>query len=118
MKTRSLYSFKNKIYSVLMIIALFWATVNLPFVYNAQQEIAKEHSTSSDAPAGEEENCPYANSTEEKASSTSFSEEYLHHVEDHYLEDDKLSHDHRHSYDVYIAFHGELISPPPDSFLS
>jgi hypothetical protein len=96
-----------------MMVTLTWATVNLPFVYQAQQEIAKEKALLAD------ENNPFASSTEEKCSNTSFNEEYLHHDDNlPPIEAAKLSHDHYHSFDVYIAFHGELISPPPDSFLS
>ena len=65
----------------------------------------------------EDSDNPFANSTEEKASSniSTASEEYLHetHSAEQYLfaliKEYKVEH---HS--IYIAFYGELISPPPD----
>ncbi len=99
---------------ILMITALLWLTVSLPFVYNAQQ--------ASITWSAEEEqgDYPFSNTTEEKApSSVSIAEEYLHdHSEIHAFIAAKLNHAHCHAWDVYIAFHGELISPPPDTFLS
>ena len=71
-----------------------------------------------DSPVDNEESNPLANSTEEKAPSSTVSEEWLHHTDEHnYIFSYKLNHDHRHSYDVYVAYHGEVQCPPPN-FLS
>jgi hypothetical protein len=111
------YNLVQKISAALMILALGWLTVSAPLVYEAQQEYAKQETGKS---AEKDDGGPFSNTTEEKSpSSINMSEEYLHGLHDHfYKSDGKLSHQNRHSYDVYVAFHGELISPPPDSFLS
>ena len=108
--------------AVFMILALLWLTISTPFVYASQQKqsqkekIAITQNSSADTNEEESSTNPFGNTTEEKNSnSTSLSEEYLH---DHYV------HDHfffisSKSYkcenvDTYIAFHGELLVPPPN----
>ena len=113
---------KHKIYgllqlssAILMIILLCWLTISMPFVYASQQEQAK-HGKVTHACSEEETSNPFGNNAEEKtAGGISFSEEYLH-----------LYHATSHSYqeisqyyklenaDTYIAFHGELLVPPPN----
>jgi hypothetical protein len=107
--------------SVFMILTLAWLTVSLPFVNAAQQQATEQGSSASDNPLtaeeGDNSNNPFGNTTEEKTSSNfnSLSEEDLHdaHSYDHYVivpsAEYKLEH-----VSTYIAFHGELISPPPD----
>lgn len=98
-----------------MIMALLWLTVSLPFVYKAQKEqatITQNNSNSHDQQRDDNGN-PLANTTEEKVP-TAPTEEYLHHENEpahnwinilrHYID---------HTVPVYVAFHGELISPPP-----
>ena len=111
---------KHIIAATVMLFALAWLTVSLPYVYSFQKELAKQESKSVpiNSPVDNEESNPLANSTEEKAPSSTISEEWLHHTDDHnYLFSYKLNHDNRHSYDVYVAYHGEVQSPPPN-FLS
>lgn len=105
-----------------MIITLLWLTVSTPYVYAAQQLQEKHALTSSpsdDNPCDSEETNPFANTTEEKAPSTSinsFSEEYLHHNEDlFHCAELLLSHKKDHTATEYTAFHGELLCPPPNS---
>lgn len=114
-KRQRLYSAVHLLSAILMIASLLWLTISLPYVFRtAQQNISWSEER------GQSGN-PFSDTTEEKApsSSVSVSEEYL---DDHNkitgLAANKLTHDHRHAYDIYIAFHGELISPPPDLFLS
>src|SRR6185436_9714504 len=115
MKNIRIYKVKHVVASCVMLFALAWLTVSLPYVYSFQKELAKQESRSSfDSPVENEESNPLSNTTEEKAPATA-SEEYLHHTDDHnYLFSYKLSHDNRHSYDVYVAFHGEVQCPPPN----
>lgn len=116
MKRPLAYKLKNILPALVMFIALAWLTVSLPYVYSFQKEIAKQESRSApfDSPVDNEESNPLSNSTEEKAPN-SVSEEWLHHTDDHnYLFSYKLSHDNRHAYDVYVAFHGEVQCPPPN----
>ena len=120
------WSIKHIISSVVMILALIWLTISLPYVYAAQQKLAKDKISlvkeSKGVPGdgcNQDENNPFANTTEEKVpTNVNLTEEYLHHQEEPLpFSTDKLSHSHHHSYDVYVAFYGELLSPPPDSFL-
>jgi len=116
------YSFLQLSSAVFMILALLWLTISIPFVYNSQQnKLQKEKIEATQnalADTNEEESStnPFGNNTEEKnPSSTSLSEEYLH---DHFI------HDHfflisSQSYkcenvDTYVAYHGELLVPPPN----
>ena len=104
-----------------MILALMWLTISAPFVYECQQQIAK-YSKSSSAPMAldmtEDETNPFGNNTEEKAPSSinSFSEEYLHnHHDAEYLLSIALQYHKNDDAGIYIAFHGELLVPPPNA---
>jgi hypothetical protein len=107
--------------AVFMILALLWLTVSAPFAFASQQELAKQNKIAkASAPlTGNEEDAanPFGNNTEEKApgSSNSLSEEYLHdhHIADHYFSIVLRYHKGENT-DTYIAFHGELLVPPPD----
>jgi len=117
MRNMPTYKLKHALGALVMFIALAWLTVSLPYVYSFQNELAQQESKSApfDSPVDNEESNPLTNSTEEKAPTT-VSEEWLHHTDDHnYLFSYKLRHDNRHSYDVYVAFHGEVQCPPPNS---
>ena len=101
--------------SIFLMLTLTWLTVSLPFVSNAKETLANH--TVSDIPMETESTeDPFANTTEEKTSSTvSVSEEYLHdqHTPGHYL--DELSREYMtEQASMYISFYGKLISPPPD----
>jgi hypothetical protein len=118
-KNRKKYSLFQLGSAVFMILALLWLTVSIPFVYASQQQQAKaERMANTGSPlSGNEEECnPFSNTTEEKTpSSTSFSEEYIH---DHHEHDAFISVILRYykceNADTYVAFHGELLVPPPD----
>jgi hypothetical protein len=105
-----------------MILALIWLTVSPPFVFAHQQELGKQNKITCDSfplDSNEEENStnPFGNTTEEKnpSSSTSFSEEYLHqhHIEEHFFSIASQYHKCENA-GTYIAFHGELLVPPPN----
>lgn len=105
--------------SIFMMLALAWLTVSLPFVYEAQQvadnyKSAAKHSL----PDTEEDTNPFANTTEEKTpnSVNTPTEEYLHdtHSSENYITVPSTEYKVEHV-STYIAFHGELISPPPDA---
>jgi hypothetical protein len=93
----------------------------LPFVNASQQQATEQGASASDNPLNAEEddnnNNPFGNTTEEKTSSNfnSLSEEYLHdaHAFDNYVIVPSIEYKLEHV-STYIAFHGELISPPPD----
>lgn len=124
MKKNAAYRLKEILSSLFMILALAWLTISIPFVYNAQQELAQLEAMASDDETipSQKDECsnPLSGTNEEKApSNTTLSEEWLHNTNEHpYFEDYKLSHNHRHSFDIYVAFHGELITPPPNLSLT
>ena len=110
---------------IFMMLVLVWLTVSAPFVTSFQMQMAeREQALHKDCDGGCNEKdatteCnPFANTTEEKTESTSslsFSEEYLHdHYEIIHTIDDLLRHDNCGHSALYIAFHGELLSPPPE----
>ncbi len=120
-KKGTIYSIFNKIAAVFMTLALLWLTVSAPYVFESQQEAIKYGKiTAADCPLSdnEEETAnPFGNTTEEKAPGgiNSFSEEFLHdhHKADHFL---SLASTYHKGDDAgtYIAFHGELLVPPPN----
>lgn len=116
-KTYSLFQLTS---AVVMIVALLWLTVSAPFVNAAQQElskVAKMLNTDDSLCNDEESSNTVNNNTEEKkpSSNNSVSEEYLH---SHYYNESLFTIvSQRHvskNADEYIAYHGELDSPPPD----
>lgn len=124
MRASEIYTIRQKVWGILMFLTLLWLTVSLPFVYDAQQKLAKISTMATpvnDNPVenGEDAN-PLSSSVEEKVpSNTSILEEYLHHDDESFFSQNPgLSHIDKHSSDLYLAFHGELLSPPPESLLS
>ncbi len=99
-----------------MLLALIWLTISLPFVNEARQATLKTTSQKNTDTKRSSDN-PLVNYIEEKTPSPNIlSGEYLHHREEQIdLPGDKLNHTHHHSYDVYIAFYGELLYPPPEA---
>ena len=105
--------------SIFLMLTLAFLTVSLPFVYKAKQIAEMEASAASINIGEAEEECdnPFANTTEEKPTSniSSASEEYLHdnHKSEHYFSIISQFHKSESATD-YIAFHGELLVPPPN----
>ena len=104
-----------------MVLALLWLTISTPFVFEGQQQMAKQSKMADiNSPlSGTEEEAgnPLSNTNEEKnPNSSSFSEEYLHnhHQDDHFLLSILQFHKCMDA-DTYIAFHGELLVPPPNA---
>lgn len=123
MKSTPSYIYVRWASSIFMILMLLWLTVSAPFVTSFQlQMVEKEKGMHQhDEKECKEKNAsdcnPFANTTEEKteSGSISFSEEYLHDPYEliHTL-DDLLRHANCGHSALYIAFHGELLSPPPE----
>lgn len=104
-------------YSILMLLALAWLTVSLPFVHESQQ-IGKQISFHDDNPSPVEDSTnPLTNTTEEKTEAGSnLLSEYLtdmHVIEHHFTT--VTSYYKCHPSDLYFAFHPELLSPPPEA---
>ncbi len=118
------YALRHKISGILMLAALLWLTISIPFVYEAKQQVIAESAAaalhSPDIPGDKDtSDNPFANTTEEKTSSNilSFSEEFLHdsHQEmPHHSVELTVSLHHAHEA-TYEAFHGELLCPPPNA---
>jgi len=116
------YNFLHGVSAVLMILALLWLTISVPFVYAAQQEVAKQNklagNMTTDVGNEEDSTNPFGNTTEEKAptNGSSVSEEYLH---DHHKTDyffSIISQYHKcENAGTYVAYHGELLVPPPNA---
>jgi hypothetical protein len=116
---KTAYNQAQRVSSLLMILTLLWLTVSAPFVFSSQQQRAQQQKESANTlPADNEEETsnPFGNNTEEKnPTSTNFSEEYLH---------DSGTYAHTlplisafNKYEkaaLYVAFHGELLVPPPN----
>lgn len=94
--------------SVLMMLLLLWLTVSVPFVNASRQEKAKQErkmNASSPLAGAEEEKVP---------SSPTTINEYLHENEElQHPSANIISAYKSHQPDLYLAFHGELVLPPP-----
>src|SRR5574339_1317471 len=113
------YGFFQCLSAIIMIVALLWLTISAPFVFQQQQEMAKQDSSACADLAiqtTEEEANPFSGATEEKAPKTlnTFSEEYLHshHSSEYFLSIASQFHKCENA-GTYVAYHGELLVPPP-----
>lgn len=119
-KRKRTYSDFQLVSAVCMVLALLWLTVSAPFIYACQQELMKDCKISQVNPLVDNEDDTsgaMSNSTEEKSPNTSsFSEEYLHdqHAAD-YLFTIALQYHKFENAGTYIAYHGEVQVPPPNS---
>ncbi|TCZ64701.1 hypothetical protein [Flaviaesturariibacter aridisoli] len=117
-RNRSSYTTAQKIGSVLLMIALLWLTVSIPFVYRfQQQQKAIKASIALEKSADDDSGNPLSNTNEEKCESgVSMPSEYLHeplHIE-HPSGALSLQY-HSYEQDDFVAFHPEFITPPPDA---
>lgn len=119
-RRQNIYSVFQLFSAVVMILALVWLTVSAPFVYAAQQELTKQQKIEKGGfpltGCEEESSNPFGKSTEEKApGNTSLSEDYLHNNHRLYFFFSIATQYHKgENADTYIAFHGELLVPPPN----
>ncbi|HRP31445.1 MAG TPA: hypothetical protein PKV73_06120 [Agriterribacter sp.] len=97
-----------------MVLTLLWLTISTPFVFEARQNLGRTHSSAASCPVPDENTNPFSGLNEEKSSEISISE-YLHDAADlvaaHGIE---ITYTDTHGAGIYIAFYGELISPPPE----
>ncbi len=114
--SKTIRNIRYKCYSLLMLLALAWLTVSLPFVYDSQQAQKAAMEKQSTKAGSDDSSNPLTNTTEEKTENgVNTLAEYLHesHHSDHPSSLIITSYKY-HSSDLYIAFHPELICPPPD----
>lgn len=113
------YTVRQYFATILMLFALVWLTVSLPYVYEAKQKVAsKDHVSKVQAPKNNAN--PFANTTEESTCGgiNTLTEEYI----QHFSFDStpfvgsgiQLLQLHYHE-GTYTAFHGELLCPPPNA---
>ncbi len=113
------YTVRQYFATILMLFALVWLTVSLPYVYETKLKIASIEQGSKLEVQKTAAN-PFANTTEENTCGgiNTLTEEYIHHssfdsscpvsggvqlLALHYHEG------------TYTAFHGELLCPPPNA---
>ena len=108
---------------MVMLLALAWLTVSAPYVYNIQEEldaISLNSNGDSDRSNDGNENADnnlLANPSEEKTETNINNlSEYLHHHEvAERIIPANIFYFHDTSIALYRAFHGELLTPPPNS---
>jgi hypothetical protein len=104
---------------IFMMLALAWLTVSFPVVYSAQKIAQQKEAATTGSSQNNDDKAdnPFANTNEEKtsANSSSLSEEYLHdtHSAEYHLVVLSTKYTIEH-HQTYIAFYGDLESPPPD----
>lgn len=120
-KNRKTYTIFQKVSSIFMMLTLLWLTISTPFLIASQQELAKQQKVLSvDSPVNDcadETDDNSNNNIEEKVpSGNNLSEEFLHvhHTTHYFFSLISLYHKLENS-DTYIAFHGELLVPPPNA---
>jgi hypothetical protein len=116
-KTKVIFTVFHKVTSLFLILTLAWLTVSTPFVCSFQEQMAKQHKLiDTKTPVNSTEENPLTNTPEEKAPTTNTaSEEYIHeaHIAHPLISEISLLHFIEDS-DIYNAFHGELLVPPPN----
>jgi len=113
---RTPFEQKHVAASIFMLALLAWLTVCLPLVTKSQNAAkAQTEQTSNDTK--EDNSNPLTNTNEEKSESgTSLLSEYLHEVLQHERHFITLTTYYKcHPSDIYIAFHPEMIIPPPEA---
>jgi hypothetical protein len=118
-KRKNIFSLGHKISSIIMLLALAWLTVSLPFVYEDQLQ-RNDISVSYPVESPEDDSNPLAGTTEEKTPNGFNSlSEYLHDI--HLMAHHStiiVKYYKCHPTGLHYAFHPELISPPPEASLS
>jgi hypothetical protein len=110
-----IFSFWQKASGLFLVLTLLWLTISTPFV-NEARTVKKEMAKLCGKQAIEDNN-PFSNTTEEKNESSFNSlSEYLHEVHIHEPVVTLLTRDFKcHRSDTYLAFHPDLLIPPPKS---
>lgn len=111
-KKGRLYMLFRECNSIILIMILFWATISSPFIFRAQQKQMNPYHHAISFPI---DNNLLSNTIEEETPAT-FYEECMLHENLHSFPNINVSqffNDHQQP--IYISFHGELISPPPEA---
>lgn len=114
---RPTYNLFQKISGIFLILALLWLTASAPFVAEIKNEINKQSGILVYNGIGDtsETTNPYAGLNEEQCSGNGGFSEYLHEAVTFTLfAEQQLSHKCFVTGEIYIAYYGELLSPPPE----
>lgn len=107
----------RRISGIFFQLLLVWLTVSLPVVSESILHMNAASRQEGRGPAQDEQNQVPQNSEEKTPSSVSLSEEFLHHADGH---TDLFTAAGPGfpvtTQSIYLAFHGELFSPPPNLF--
>ena len=114
-KPNNTFLLRHQLASIMMLVLLTWLTVCLPFVAESQK-ISKAQTAQTDKEQKSDNSNPLTNTNEERSESgASLLSEYLHEtpvLERHFI---LLTSSFKgHPSDVYIAYHPDLIIPPPE----
>lgn len=113
-RNQHIHTFRHLASAVMMLLALAWLTVCLPYVNKAQQNYVQFCKQAGKAVV--DDNNPLCNTTEEKnESGTSLLQEYLHEMPEVTQNFITLAAYYKcHPSDLYHAYHPELVIPPPE----
>ena len=114
MAAKRTYRLRHHASAIFMICTLLWLTVSTPLILDAQRELSSKCLSGAPNQAEESTN-PFAGLNEEKSSTNAFSE-YLHEpLTVSEVNAPGTEHGSHAGSDIYIAYYGELISPPPEA---
>ena len=116
-KRQNIFNWKHMASVVVMLLALAWLTVSLPYVNEAQMKYKQTSQQKEKDASGQEKDDPFSNTTEEKNESGGNTlAEYLHdmHLFEHHFTLLKTYYK-CHPSDLYLAYHPELVIPPPEA---
>ena len=113
---KEIYTQLHKLSSLLLIMALAWLTVCLPYISEGKQGAGVQIESTADSGAEDCEN-PLSNTNEEKTpSGTSLLSEYLQDTQMAEHSFITLTSFYKcHPSDLYLAYHPDLIIPPPEA---
>ncbi|MBX3254793.1 MAG: hypothetical protein KF862_11685 [Chitinophagaceae bacterium] len=115
---KTTYRSKHYASCVFMMLTLLWLTVSAPFIMDMQKKLHDLTSSSAGSPQSqsmEEAANPFSGLNEEKCSGGNTLSEYLHEPLALAVPlDVELIHASRGGTAIYIAYCGELLSPPPE----
>ncbi len=104
-----------------MIVALLWLTASAPFIVEIKSNINKQSGVSYhnlEEQATSENTNPYSGLNEEQCSGSGSFSEYLHEaISIMPFAIQQLTHNSFIDGNIYIAYYGELLSPPPERII-
>lgn len=104
-----------------MMLALLWLTVSAPFVAEIKGDINKRYGVAIndlEEQACSESSNPYSGLNEEQCNGSGSYSEYLHEaISVTTFAEQQIKHNSFIDGEIYIAYYGELLSPPPECIL-